>query len=90
MAADAGKCRVKSDATAYAYTVSAAIHAAGDVLTVLNSGTAGSVTLTQGAGMTLQLAGSATTGNRTVAPGGLVTVYFDSATHAFVAGAGAA
>lgn len=49
---DAGKCRVKSDANAWTYTVIAAVHAAGDVLTVMNSGSAGAVTIA-GAGVTL-------------------------------------
>lgn len=64
------------------------VHAAGDVLTVVNSGAGGNVTLATGVGMVLQLSGTATTGNRTVAPGGVVTIYFDSPAHAFVNGAG--
>jgi len=83
---DAGKCRAKTNTTAYTYTVPASTFAAGDVLTVVNTGTSGSITLAQGAGMTLQLSGSTTTGNRTVAAGGVVSIYFDSATHAMVGG----
>jgi hypothetical protein len=45
-------CRVKSNATAYTFTVPSATFAAGDVVTVLNSGSAGAVTLT-GSGVTL-------------------------------------
>lgn len=52
VAADAGKCRVKSDTNAYTYTAASAIHAAGDVLTVMNSGSAGAVTIA-GSGVTL-------------------------------------
>jgi hypothetical protein len=49
---DKGMCRVKNNTTAYTFTVPAATFAAGDVVTVLNSGSAGAVTLT-GSGVTL-------------------------------------
>lgn len=52
VAADAGRARVKSDASAYTFTVNSATHAAGDVLTVVNSGSAGNVTIA-GSGVTL-------------------------------------
>lgn len=87
MAADRGRSRGKTDASAYTWTVNSATHTAGDVITVINGGSAGNITLT-GSGVTLQLSGSTTTGNRTVAPGGVATLYFDTATHAFVGGAG--
>lgn len=52
VAADSGRARVKSDTSAYTFTVNAATHAAGDVLTVVNSGSAGNVTIA-GSGVTL-------------------------------------
>lgn len=78
---------MKSDASAYTFTVNSATHAAGDVITVVNSGSSGNVTIA-GSGVTLQLSGSTATGNRTIVPGGVCTIFFDSATHAFVGGAG--
>lgn len=82
---DAGKARRKANTSAYTYTVPSL--SAGTVLTVINVGSAGDVTLT-GSGVTLQLSGTTTTGNRTVAPGGVVTIFFDTATHALVGGSG--
>ena len=52
VASDAGRARVKSDTSAYTFTVNAATHAAGDVITVVNSGSAGNVTIA-GSGVTL-------------------------------------
>lgn len=54
---------------------------------MLNAGSAGTLTLA-GSGVTLRLAGGTTTGNRSIAAGGLATVYFISSTSAFVSGAG--
>jgi hypothetical protein len=48
---DKGMCRVKNDGSAYTYTVPA-VFVAGDVVTVLNVGSAGAVTLA-GSGVTL-------------------------------------
>lgn len=83
---DAGRGIVKSDGLAYTYTANA-IHAGGDVITVVNTGGTGAVTLA-GTGVTLQLSGTTTTGNRTVAPGGVATLFFTSSTHAMVGGSG--
>lgn len=88
VASDAGKTRYKTGASAYTWTVPSGVFAAGDVLTVLNSGTSGNLTLAPGAGMTLWLAGAGTNGARTVAPTGLVTVYFVASGSAFVSGSG--
>lgn len=46
------------------------------------------VVITQGAGVTLRLAGTATTGNRTVAERGLITIWCESGTEAVAIGAG--
>lgn len=88
VADDKGRCRVKTDTGAYAYTVNNGVHSDGDVITVQNLGSSGNIILAQGAGVTLQLGGGTTTGNRVVAPGGLAVIYFDSASHAVVTGAG--
>lgn len=85
---DAGKCRSKTNTTAYTYTVNNSIFAAGDVITVTNFGASANITLAQGSGVTLRLAGTATTGNRTVAPFGVATIFFQSASVALVSGAG--
>lgn len=86
--ADKGRCRAKTDTNGYSWTVPASVFAAGDSITVRNSGTAGNITLVQGTSFSLGLAGGTTTGNRTVAPGGLAVIYFDSATAGTVSGAG--
>lgn len=48
---------------------------------------ASNVTLTQGAGLTLRKSGTTTTGNLTLKPRGLATVWFRSASEAIVSGA---
>jgi hypothetical protein len=53
-------------------TIAANIFTAGEAVTIINN-TASSVTITQGANVTLYLAGTATTGNRTLAQRGLAT-----------------
>lgn len=68
-------------------TVPASVFAAQDVVTVANN-SASSITLTQGAGLTMYLVGTATTGNRTIAQRGLATIVFLSATVAIVSGGG--
>lgn len=47
-----------------------------------------SVTITQGSGVTMRLAGSSTTGSRTLAARGLATIWCNSGTEAIVTGAG--
>jgi len=70
-------------------TVPASTFSAGDAVTLYNNG-ATSLTITQGTGLTLRLAGSATTGNRTLVQRGLCTLWFNSATEAIISGAGLA
>jgi hypothetical protein len=72
VAADAGKTIVES-LLGSTITFNASVFAAGDMVSVINT-SAGSITLVQGTNVTLRLAGSATTGNRTVATNGLATV----------------
>lgn len=88
VAADNGRCRYKNDAVAYTYTVNTAVHAAGDILTVLNDNSTHNITIAAGAGVTLYLAGTATTGNRTVAPRGCASIYMVSSTVGYVSGPG--
>ena len=61
--------------------------AAGDTFSIYNN-SAASITLTQGASLTLRLGGTATTGNRTLAQRGIATVVFISATEAVIGGMG--
>lgn len=68
-------------------TIPASTFAAGDVVSIYNN-SAGNLTLTQGSSLTLRLAGTATTGNRTLAQRSLATIWFESATEAVVIGAG--
>lgn len=59
---------------------------AGDIVTIFNN-SASSITLTASVG-TLYLAGTATTGNRTLAQRGIATVYFINSTAAVIYGTG--
>ena len=54
-------------------TIPSGVFVAGDYFLVVNS-TSGTLTLTQGAGTTLRLGGTATTGSRTIAAYGVATV----------------
>lgn len=76
-----GKC--------YSTTASATVNtaASGDVYTVYNNSSA-SITLIQGSGLTMRLAGTTTTGTRTVAARGLATILFVAASECIVSGAG--
>lgn len=68
-------------------TVNNSVFAAGDVVLFYND-SASSQTVTQGAGVTMRLGGTATTGSRTVALRGLATIYFNSASECVVSGPG--
>lgn len=80
---DVGKCI----AVSAGLTIPASTFAAGDAVSVYNN-SASAVTLTQGSGLTLRLAGTTTTGNRTLAARGIATIWFNSATEAVISGAG--
>tara|TARA_Y100001973_G_scaffold32312_1_gene48710 strand:+ start:13649 stop:14149 length:501 start_codon:yes stop_codon:yes gene_type:complete len=54
-------------------TVPASTFSAGDAITIYN-GTTSDITITQGSSVTMYLAGSSTTGNRTLAQKGVATV----------------
>lgn len=64
-----------------------AVFAAGDVISIYNN-SAGVLTITQGASLTLRLAGSATTGNRTIAARGWATIWFNTASEGICSGPG--
>ena len=87
VATDRGRARRKTNTTAYTYTVDA-VHSAGDILTAINNNGTANLTIAQGAGVTLRLGGTATTGNRTVGPHGYATIYMQSATEGYVSGPG--
>lgn len=73
---DAGKMIRHTDTTARAYTIppnSSVAFPVGTTVAVRNVGT-GAVTLTQGAGVSIRIAGASTTGNKTVAQWGLCTI----------------
>lgn len=60
---------------------------AGSTYSVYND-SAAAVTITQGAGLTLRLGGTTTTGNRTLAARGFATIWFNSTTEAIIQGSG--
>jgi hypothetical protein len=81
---DVGKCI----AVSAGLTIPSGTFAAGDAISIYND-SASAVTITQGSGLTLRLAGSTTAGNRTLAPRGVATIWFNSANEAVLSGAGA-
>lgn len=79
---DVGKCI----AVTAGITIPNSTFAAGDAVSIYNdSGSA--ITITAGV-TTLRQAGTANTGNRTLAERGMATVWFNSATEAIISGAG--
>jgi hypothetical protein len=68
-------------------TVNISIFSAGDVVTIYNNSSS-SITITLGTSVTLRLAGSATTGNRTLAQRGLVTLLCVAAGEFIASGSG--
>ena len=68
-------------------TVPQSVFSAGNVVSVTNT-SGGSITITQGSGVTMYLAGTATTGNRTLAANGLATILCTAANTFIITGAG--
>jgi len=68
-------------------TINTGVFSAGDAFMIVNSGT-GNITITQGTSVTLRLAGTATTGNRTLAQKGIASVLCVAAGDFIVSGAG--
>jgi hypothetical protein len=84
-ATDVGKCIAVT--AGIALPTNTTTFAAGDSVSIYNnSGTA--ITITQGSSITLYLAGTATTGNRTLAQRGIATIWFNSNTDAVISGGG--
>lgn len=63
----------KSNTSAYTYTLAASLGTQGDAITIVNSGTAGDVTINRDTGVSLYRAG--VNANVTVGPGSMVTLY---------------
>ncbi|MFN7341238.1 MAG: hypothetical protein ACK5VI_09200 [Opitutia bacterium] len=68
-------------------TVPSGVFSAGQVFSILNN-SASNQTITQGSGVTLRLAGTATTGNRTLAQYGQCTVYCVASNEFIISGPG--
>ncbi len=86
VAADAGKT---ISITTGGVTIPNAVMSAGNIVTIYNN-SGSSQTITQGASLTLQWAGqaSSSTGNRTLGLYGLATIVFISSSNAIISGAG--
>jgi len=84
LASDVGKSIPN---TTGGWTVNNSVNAGGDVVLLYNN-SGSDQTITQGSGVTLRLAGTATTGNRTLAQRGLATLYFNSASDVACSGPG--
>jgi len=86
VAADAGKM-ITTAGNSPTYTIPASVFSAGDAISIVND-SGSDVTLTQGSGLTLYNSADTTTGNRTVAARGMITIYFINAAGAYISGAG--
>lgn len=73
--------------TSSGVTINTSALAAGNTFSLYND-SGSSITITQGSGVTLRLAGSATTGNLTLAQRGLATFWCNSSTEVIAIGAG--
>jgi hypothetical protein len=83
-AADAGKAIYISTG---GVTINNSVFSAGDAVTIINN-SGSDQTITQGSGVTIHNAADAATGNRTLAGRGMATVWFASASVAYISGAG--
>lgn len=73
--------------TSAGVTVPASVFSTGQAVTIVNSGTS-NITITQGTSATVYLAGSSTTGNRTLAQKGICTVLCVASNTFIIGGAG--
>lgn len=73
--------------SSYTVDVPANVFAPGDAFSVYND-SASSISITQGAGLTLRQGGTTNTGNRTLSAKGIATIWFNSTTEAVITGAG--
>lgn len=69
------------------FTIPNSVFAAGAAFSIYND-SASPVTITQGAGLTLRQAGTANTGNRTLAARGIATLWFNTTSEAIISGPG--
>ena len=84
VAADAGKAIYTSSG---GVTVPNSVMSASDAVTIINN-SGSDQTITQGSGVTLHNSADASTGNRTLAARGMATIWFASASVAYISGAG--
>ena len=84
VASDAGKCLLSSSG---GLVVNNSIMSAGDAVTFINN-SGSDMTITQGSGVTIYNTADAATGNRTLAGRGMATLWFASASVAYISGAG--
>lgn len=68
-------------------TVPNAVFSSGDAVSVYNN-SAAAITIAQGASLTLRLAGTTSTGSRTLAARGFATIWFNASNEAVISGAG--
>jgi hypothetical protein len=81
VAQDRGCCVVVSAGI----TIPSAVFSAGDAVTIFNN-TTGNITLTSGGGLTMRQAGTTNTGNRTLGPNGIATIWYDASNVCIVTG----
>ena len=89
---DAGKHYYSTESSNYTLTIAnnaSQGFQVGAAITVVNQGT-GNITVAQGSGVTLYLAGNATSGNRTVSTFGMATIVKVATDTWFISGAGVA
>ena len=84
VATDAGKAiRISTGGV----TVNESVMSAGDAVTIINN-SGSNQTITQGSNVNLFNAADGTTGNRTLAGRGMCTLYWATASNAYISGAG--
>ena len=84
VAADAGKAVYISTG---GVTINNSVFSAGDAVSIINN-SGSNQTITQGSGVTLHNTADAATGNRTLAGRGIATIWFASASVAYISGSG--
>ena len=84
VAGDAGKAIYISTG---GVTINNSVFSGGDLVSIVNN-SGSNQTITQGSGVTLYNAADGTTGNRTLALRGVATIWFASASEAYISGAG--
>jgi len=80
---DAGKCITVTAGI----TIPNATFAVGDAISIYND-SAAAITITQGTSLTLRLAGTTSTGNRTLAARGMATIWFNLTSEGIISGSG--